>query len=376
MKTLRLIALLSLIGTILPFGAQAQKYDFSYSKIPQRDAIYCHNCSMEKLVWVGDNLFYGITCYTLVDEGVADEYFYPAISLIFVDDDHGTNYTRLYEISDTLEQIYRTVTLTLSNGETLTTTKEAISNSFIENIVVDIPTHLFAHSDKKTLPVDEYARFRYVMGQLQKYDIRRVSVDGLAFDLTDFHSAATLHAMMKTIAEKIGNDAYMFNISDTPASSPAAPAVRPRNISIADFVRHPFALASLSGDATYNEAKTAVTSQNWASYHPDNTAYITCYSNDGYNMAYQGHLPYEAQAYFLDNGKINSWSYAFYFSKERYNYETIHALVLRMKQELQQAGITLSPIQANFLYVVESNGIRLLMDKNTNEWLIYLSIRK
>ena len=83
MKTLRLIALLSLIGTILPFGAQAQKYDFSYSKIPQRDAIYCHNCSMEKLVWVGDNLFYGITCYTLVDEGVADEYFYPAISLIF-----------------------------------------------------------------------------------------------------------------------------------------------------------------------------------------------------------------------------------------------------------------------------------------------------
>ena len=97
-------------------------------------------------------------------------------------------------------------------------------------------------------------------------------------------------------------------------ATPATPAVKPRNVSIVDFVRHPFALASLSSNTTYNEAKTAVTKQSWAIYHPDNTSYITCYSNDGYNMAYQGHLPHEAQAYFPDGGKISSWSYAFYFS--------------------------------------------------------------
>ena len=156
----------------------------------------------------------------------------------------------------------------------------------------------------------------------------------------------------------------------------ATPAVKPRNVSIADFVRHPFALVSLGGNATYNEAKSAIVKQGWEIDDPDNTAYVTCSSNGGYNMAYQDHLPQIADSYFPDSGNIRNWSYTFYFSKNQYDYETIHALALRMKQELQQAGIPLSPIQANFLYVVEGNGIRLLIDENTNEWYIYLSIRK
>ena len=39
-------------------------------------------------------------------------------------------------------------------------------------------------------------------------------------------------------------------------AAPATPAVKPQNVSIVDFVRHPLALASLSGNVTYNEAKT------------------------------------------------------------------------------------------------------------------------
>ena len=206
---------------------------------------------MKELIGAGTNLFCAIHCVAGSDEGENISFFYPSISLSLLDDSHSTNYTRLLEISDTEGKSEHSITFTLSNGQTFTTNQNTDIYNNGSYVEISFSTSKLICSDKKTLIADDInARYRYAMEQFQKYDIRRITVDGIAFDLSDFHSAATLRAMMKTIAEKTSCNVYVFNINDTPSSLSTT--------SIVDFVRHPFALSSLSGTTTYEATKAVI----------------------------------------------------------------------------------------------------------------------
>jgi len=105
--------------------------------------------------------------------------------------------------------------LFLSNGEILTG-KYSVEEA---TLWFRIGTHNFL-SNKVNISV-ENKRMAYVMKQLRKFNITKISINGKIVSTPNFRSAATIDAMCKTLISKTG-DQGQYGSTNTSSTSPGA----------------------------------------------------------------------------------------------------------------------------------------------------------
>ncbi|MBQ6032081.1 MAG: hypothetical protein IJL29_03550 [Prevotella sp.] len=306
-----------------------------------------------------------------------------------------------------------TVKLYLSNGEVLTSSEARGPFPYLFYIGAQSFT-----SNKVT--VDKSNDGKYAMKQLRRYNIIKISVQGIEFSTPKFRSAATIDAMCKTLISKTGDQGqYGSSLSGVSTSStrpstttrpntatrPNAPTAKPsttvRNNNTArataslinvpalpkqmtemQMIMHPFGvLTDNLKDYTQEQVMRDLRKLFGEKITLIKDGHITIFKEwcDGYNMSYKGVVPYKSSCtFFKDDGGLKSYSYDMYYSREKYTKEQSIQIAKNFVKKLQENNI---PMVEDEKYYYQAEGkyrgrkIRIYEDyMDCNYWTIIILV--
>ena len=277
--------------------------------------------------------------------------------------DAKSNYSKVMDI-DNDETLH--VSFYLSNGETFTSWK-AKKQGLVWCVV---SSRYFENSTMYFDGNNDWDEAIYMMHQLRKYDIVKVSIsdknNNLLFELDtpNFRSAVTIDAMCKALMEKTGDQGQygskiyheghlltndktntpstVENTTSTVSNSLIQMPSLPSQMTAMQMVMHPFGKL-ISDVSKYTSLKVMT---DLKSLFKDNInygsgiVYANRKNNKGHNMSYKGVLPDLITCSFKD-GRVLAYSFEFLYENEKYSSDVAVKLVRDFEKELKENGIIL-----------------------------------
>lgn len=139
------------------------------------------------------------------------------------------------KIPNGASHIYKSIKIYLSNGDFLKNEQGTVLQNEIARIANNETQYLSMitlgtnclnlvsnKQPKETLTLENH---KVICQQLRTYDIVKIEVDGVSFDVRGLRSAATFDAMFNALAQKTGKGHYYRYDSSSPSSSvPSGPS--------------------------------------------------------------------------------------------------------------------------------------------------------
>ena len=139
------------------------------------------------------------------------------------------------KIPNGASHIYKSIKIYLSNGDFLKNEQGAVLQNDIERIAnndtqdlsmitlgTDCLNLVSNKQPKETLTLENH---KVICQQLRTYDIVKIDIDGVSFNVRGLRSAATFDAMFNALAQKTGKgQLYRYNSSSSSSSVPSGPS--------------------------------------------------------------------------------------------------------------------------------------------------------
>ena len=268
-----------------------------------------------------------------------------------------TSYDDILNICNTVDPENFTVQLKLTNGDVLRSTK-GDGDVFL----IDFWWY-FSPVSMSISNIIRENNFYHVMSLLRTYDIVSITIEGITIKTPGLRSADTFDAMCKTLAFYTGDQGQYgkrlvggknknsknTNNKNTNNKTPKIEKFNSTNptISISQFVRYPFGLASLDKEGLseqefFNEMRDKLPEMKETA-----STIISHYYDYGkesdIRLAYKGKDMNLSAAYFDDgNGNpLRQYIYTFTFEKSIYQKEDIIQFVNHILSDLNSDGINM-----------------------------------
>lgn len=224
----------------------------------------------------------------------------------------------------------------LSNGETLST--------YVNDAALMISFNMSKIKSKNNPSIDYTDNGNYAMYHLRHYDITKLKFAGRIFETPNFHSAATIDAMCKSLISKTGDRGQYGSSLNRATNSNHQGSYAPTNTNDMTFHQMMCCLFGVvpenmtNGNLTFSSLKSVMSKYpQWNIKYTD--YFATVKSELGFDMAYRGCPIDEYNVFFLE--KQNLYSYKISFSYKTGNYQADATKQFSsILNDLRQAGAT------------------------------------
>lgn len=224
----------------------------------------------------------------------------------------------------------------LSNGETLST--------YVDKAALMISFNMAKIKSKNNPSIDYTDNGNYAMYHLRHYDITKLKFAGRILETPNFHSAATIDAMCKSLISKTGDRGQYGSTLNRTTNSNHQGSYAPANTNDMTFHQMMCCLFGVvpenktNGNLTFSSLKSLMSDYpQWNIKYTDSFATVKCES--GFDMSYRGCPIDEYRVFFLEKQNLYSYNITFVYRTGNYKADATKQFS-SILNNLIQAGAT------------------------------------